>query len=164
MATNRSRRIIALPEVAISTLRAHRERQEHETQGSQIKLARNRYIVHYHTSIGTMLDQRNMLRAFYSIMNTPDPKDPEPDRKKKRKLLPQLRFHDLRHSAATLLLVQGVHPRCIMELLGHASITTTMNTYGHVLEEMKKETARQTDAVFSPAPPLITEAEMIKIV
>jgi len=62
------------------------------------------------------------------------------------------------------LLVQGVHPRCIMELLGHASITTTMNTYGHVLEEMKKETARQTDAVFSPAPPLITEAEMIKIV
>lgn len=60
--------------------------------------------------VGTMLDQRNMLRAFYSIMGTPDPSDPEPDEKKKRKLLPRLRFHDLRHSAATLLLAQRVHP------------------------------------------------------
>jgi integrase len=39
-----------------------------------------------------------------------------------------------------------------MELLGHSSITITMNTYGHVLEEMKRETARQTDAVFSATP------------
>src|SRR5262249_18296854 len=97
---------------------------------------------------GTMMDPRNMLRAFYAIMNTPDPTDPEPDLKKKRKLLPRLRFHDLRHSAATLLLAQGVHPRYIMDLLGHSSITLTMNTYGHMLEEMKRETARQTDAIF----------------
>jgi integrase len=89
-----------------------------------------------------------MLRDFYAIMNTPDPADAEPDPKKKRKLLLRLRFHDLRHSAATLLLAQGVHPRAIMELLGHSSISLTMNTYGHVLEEMKCETARQTDAVF----------------
>jgi len=160
--TDRSRRILALPQAAIAALLAHRARQENERKEAESNWRETGMV--FTTSIGTMLDQRNMLRAFYSIMNTPDPKDPEPDRKKKRKLLPQLRFHDLRHSAATLLLVQGVHPRCIMELLGHASITTTMNTYGHVLEEMKKETARQTDAVFSPAPPLITEAEMIKIV
>jgi hypothetical protein len=75
--------------------------------------------------------------------------EPEPDPKKKRKLLPRLRFHDLRHSAATLLLAQGVHPRYIMELLGHSSISLTKNTYGHILEEMKRETARQTDAVFN---------------
>jgi integrase len=56
----------------------------------------------------------------------------------------------LRHSAATLLLAQGVHARYIMELLGHSSITLTMNTYGHVLEEMQRETARQTDAVLNP--------------
>jgi integrase len=85
-------------------------------------------------------------------MNTTDPEDSEPDAKKKRKLLPQIRFHDLRHSAATLLLVQGVHPRYIMELLGHSSISVTMNTYGHILEEMKHETARQTDAIFSSMP------------
>ena len=56
----------------------------------------------------------------------------------------------MRHSAATLLLAQGVHARYIMELLGHSSITLTTNTYGHVLEEMQRETARQTDAVLNP--------------
>ena len=104
------------------------------------------------TSIGTMLEPRNLLRAYYGIMDTREPADPEPDEKKKRKRLPQLRFHDLRHSAATLLLAQGVHPRYIMELLGHSSFNLTMNTYGHILEEIKKETAKQADALFSPVP------------
>jgi len=102
------------------------------------------------TSIGTMLEPRNMARSFYAVMNTPDPSDPEPDPKKKRKLLPRLRFHDLRHSAATLLLAQGVHPRYIMELLGHSSITLTMDTYGHVLEPGRRETAFQIDTAFGP--------------
>jgi integrase len=159
--TDRSRRIIALPEVAVAALRVHRGRQENERKEAKPSWRETGMV--FTTSIGTMLDQRNMLRAFYSIMNTPDPKDPEPDRKKKRKLLPQLRFHDLRHSAATLLLVQGVHPRCIMELLGHASITTTMNTYGHVLDEMKKETARQTDAVFTVAPAKAIEGSPVRV-
>ena len=104
------------------------------------------------TTVGTMLDQRNMLRAFYAIMNTPDPEDPEPDQAKKRRLLPKLRFHDLRHSCATLLLVQGVHPRFIMELLGHSTITLTMNTYGHIIESMKRETAKQMDTILNPTP------------
>jgi integrase len=90
-----------------------------------------------------------MLRAFYKIMDTRDPSDPNRIRRKKRGLLPRLRFHDLRHSAATLLLAQGVHPRYIMELLGHSTISLTMNTYGHILEEMKRETARQAHALFN---------------
>jgi integrase len=57
-------------------------------------------------------------------------------------VLRRRRFHDLRHSAATLLLAQGLHPRYIMELAGHSSISLAMNTYGHTLEEMKSETAR----------------------
>ena len=64
--------------------------------------------------------------------------------------LPRMRFHDLRHSAATLLLTQGVHPRAVMELLGHSRITTTMDTYSHVLESVKRETASQMDCIFSP--------------
>lgn len=44
-----------------------------------------------------------------------------------------MRFHDLRHSCATLLLVQGVSPRVVMEILGHSQINVTMNTYIHVL-------------------------------
>jgi integrase len=146
--TEKSRRVIALPQVAVSALYAHRARQEQARAlcGSRW---RDTGMV-FTTGIGTMLDQRNMLRAFYGIMNTPDPGDPEPDPKKKRKLFPRLRFHDLRHSAATLLLAQGVHARYIMELFGHSTISLTMNTYGHVLEEMQRDTARQTDAIFNP--------------
>lgn len=47
--------------------------------------------------------------------------------------LPSIRFHDLRHAAATLLLAQGVDPRTIMETLGHSQISLTLNTYSHVM-------------------------------
>jgi integrase len=143
-----SRLISPLPQITMLALQAHRMRQEQERIACGANWHDTGMV--FTTGIGTMLDPRNMVRSFYAILNTPDPSDPEPDRKKKRKLLPRLRFHDLRHSAATLLLAQGVHPRYIMELLGHSSITVTMNTYGHVLEEMKSETARQIDAVFGP--------------
>jgi integrase len=143
-----SRLISPLPQITMLALQAHRMRQEQERIACGANWHDTGMV--FTTGIGTMLDPRNMVRSFYAILNTPDPNDPEPDPKKKRKLLPRLRFHDLRHSAATLLLAQGVHPRYIMELLGHSSITVTMNTYGHVLEEMKSETARQIDAVFGP--------------
>lgn len=146
--TDGSRRSIELPEVVLSSLQAHRQRQQDERRFAGSRWRESGMV--FTTSVGTMLDQRNMLRdAFYPIMNTPDPNDSNPDPKTKRKLLPRLRFHDLRHSAVTLLLAQGVHPRYIMELLGHSSISLTMNTYGHVVKEMRKETARQTDAVFN---------------
>ena len=58
-----------------------------------------------------------------------------------------LRFHDLRHSAASLLLAQGVHARAIMELLGHSSITVTMNVYGHVMPAMMREAANTMEAL-----------------
>jgi integrase len=59
--------------------------------------------------------------------------------------LPQRRFHDLRHSCATLLLVQGVSPRVVMDVLGHSQIGLTMNTYGHVIPEMRREAAQRMD-------------------
>jgi integrase len=68
-------------------------------------------------------------------------------RLKKAELPTSLRFHDLRHSAASLLLAQGVHPRAIMELLGHSSITVTMNVYGHVMPAMMREAADKMDAI-----------------
>ncbi|MDO8674421.1 MAG: tyrosine-type recombinase/integrase [Dehalococcoidia bacterium] len=56
--------------------------------------------------------------------------------------LPVIRFHDLRHTAATLLLSKGVHAKVVSEMLGHANIAITLDTYSHVLPSMQAEAAR----------------------
>jgi integrase len=65
--------------------------------------------------------------------------------------LPRVRFHDLRHSHATQLLLAGVHPKIAQERLGHATITTTLDLYSHVTETMQSDAAERLDAVFRPA-------------
>jgi integrase len=57
--------------------------------------------------------------------------------------LPYIRFHDLRHTHATLMLQQGVHPKIVSERLGHSTIGITMDIYTHVLPNMQKEAAHQ---------------------
>jgi integrase len=56
--------------------------------------------------------------------------------------LPRIRFHDLRHSAATLLLGLGIHPRIVIEMLGHSQIVITLDLYSHVTATMQQEAAR----------------------
>jgi integrase len=63
--------------------------------------------------------------------------------------LPHVRFHDLRHAHATLMLLQGVHPKVVSERLGHASIGITLDTYSHVLPSMQVEAARAFDELFA---------------
>jgi integrase len=58
-----------------------------------------------------------------------------------------MRFHELRHTCASLLLAQGVEPRVIMELLGHSMIGTTLDVYAHVMPALKREAADKMDAV-----------------
>jgi len=60
---------------------------------------------------------------------------------------PRLRFHDLRHGCASLLLAQGVHPRVVMEQLGHSTITLTMNVYSHVIPALQRDAADRMDAM-----------------
>jgi hypothetical protein len=62
--------------------------------------------------------------------------------------LPRRRFHDLRHTCASLLLAQGVQARDIMETLGHSRIATTMDLYAHVQEPGRRAVARQMDTAF----------------
>jgi integrase len=72
--------------------------------------------------VGTPLDDSNVRRAFQSML--------------KRAGLPRIRFHDLRHTHATLMLAQGVHPKIVSERLGHATIGITLDTYSHVLANL----------------------------
>ena len=59
-----------------------------------------------------------------------------------------LRFHDLRHTCATLLLREGVNVKVVSEMLGHASITITLNTYSHALPDMQASAVAAMDATF----------------
>jgi integrase len=70
------------------------------------------------------------------------------DELRRRAGLDWLRLHDLRHGCATLLLARGVSDRVIMEVLGHAEIGVTMNTYAHVLPVLRHEAADTMDELF----------------
>ncbi|MDQ6852648.1 MAG: site-specific integrase [Actinomycetota bacterium] len=61
--------------------------------------------------------------------------------------LPPIRFHDLRHSAATLLLGEGVNPKIVSEMLGHAQIAITLDLYSHVTPTMQETAAAALDRV-----------------
>ncbi len=61
--------------------------------------------------------------------------------------LPCIRFHDLRHTAATLLLAEGIHPKIVQEKLGHAQISLTLDTYSHALPSIQREAADKLEGV-----------------
>ena len=67
----------------------------------------------------------------------------------KRSGLPPIRFHDLRHTCATLLLGKGVHPKLVQALLRHANIAMTLDTYSHVLPSMSDQTATAMESALS---------------
>ena len=87
------------------------------------------------TQVGTPLDERNVLRRFQNILASAG--------------LPKMRIHDLRHSAVAILIAPGVNIKAISELLGHGSVAFTLQVYGHLLEETKRETAIKMDAALS---------------
>jgi integrase len=64
----------------------------------------------------------------------------------KRANLRHQRFHDLRHANASLLLAEGVHPRVVMEMMGHSQVSLTMNTYSHVIPRLQDDAAAKIDA------------------
>jgi integrase len=131
--TDRSRRTIKLPAVAVAALLRHRALQTEERR--ECERWQDHDLV-FTSPIGTALDPSNLIKQFHAILRAAD--------------LRQIRFHDLRHTAATLLLAQGVHPRLVMDLLGHSQISLTLDTYSHVIPQMREQVADQMDAILNP--------------
>ena len=131
--TDRSRRTIALPPFVVSALRAHEVRQRADRKWAASKWQEHGLV--FTTSIGTPLEQSNLSRAFHSLLDTAG--------------IPRQRFHNLRHSAATLMLAQGVEAPAIMAVLGHSHISTTINLYAHVMPEVKRDAADRMEALFA---------------
>lgn len=66
--------------------------------------------------------------------------------------LPRIRFHDLRHSAATLMMELGTSPKVVSEILGHSTVSITLDLYSHVNEEMQRMAAQSIDQALSHEP------------
>ena len=143
-----SNRTIPLPAVTIAALRRHEARHNQERLWAGPRWRETGYV--FTTRIGTPIECRNLLRDWYRLMEG--------------FTLPRIRFHDLRHSAATLLFVQGVHPRTVMEILGHKDLSTTMRIYGHVVDRMKQEAAAKMDELFGVATNSATKADIPRLV
>jgi integrase len=68
----------------------------------------------------------------------------------RRASLPDLRFHDLRHTCATLLLTKGVHPKIVSEMLGHSSVSITLDVYSHVIPGLGEVAASAMESAVVP--------------
>jgi integrase len=144
----RSRRKIQLPAVCVESLVRHKLDQDLvRRKWAGTRWQETGYV--FATRIGTPMDARDLLREYYAITR---PKSKDKDAPPPRVPFPAIRFHDLRHSAATLLLAQGVSPRYITELLGHSQVSFTMQTYAHVLPEVQKQVATKMDEILVPKP------------
>jgi integrase len=132
--TKGSRRRVSLTGAAVEALKAHLERQlaQIDRAGS---LWQEKGLV-FASETGAPLDRRDLTsRRFKPLLE--------------RARLPHFRFHDLRHTCATLLLTQNVNPKVVSEMLGHSSIAITLDTYSHVLPNMQDSAARALEEALS---------------
>jgi integrase len=116
--TPKSRRQIRLTRRAVDALRRHWRNQQ--TERAQRDGSWREHGLVFPNRVGNPTDGDNLCsRHFRPLL--------------RRAGLPQVRFHDLRHTCATLLLTKGVHPKVVSEMLGHATISITLDTYSHVI-------------------------------
>ena len=131
--TKQSKRKITLPAVSVAVLRAHRIRQMEEQL-----LAGSQWEDHdlvFANTIGKPLKKANIGKRLKDLLAKAG--------------LPPMRFHDLRHCCASLLLAQNVHPKVVQEILGHTQIATTLDLYSHVLPHVRRETADLMDRMLA---------------
>ena len=123
-------RVITLPGFAIDELRRLKRQQAEELLKLGVRQSDETLVCA--RADGEPLQPQSLTHQFTRLMSRiPD--------------LPRVRFHDLRHSHATQLLLTGVHPKIAQERLGHASITTTIDLYSHVTDSMQSDAAARLD-------------------
>jgi len=127
--TAKSRRMLVLPEMAIAPLQTHKGEQA--LQKLMLDSAYQDSGLVCTEADGSLINPEHLSRGFRVLL--------------KHAGLPRIRFHDLRHTHATMLLREGIHPKIVSERLGHSTIVLTMDTYSHVSLPMQEEAARKLD-------------------
>src|SRR5579875_2633262 len=127
--TQKSRRSIEIAPFALAVLREHRMRQlEAKLKAGQL-WEEHDYL--FCTSLGRHLNPNHVVDELKKLL--------------KRAGLPNIRFHDLRHSVASLMFAMEIHPKIVQELLGHSTISITMDIYSHMLPGMQQEAVKKLD-------------------
>jgi integrase len=134
--TKKSRRTVNLPQFAVSALWRHQARQEQERQFAGDRWGDTGFV--FTTTVGTPLDGSTVTHRFQRALKAAG--------------MRRIRFHDLRHSAASLLLAQGVHPKVVQEIGGWSNIQIVLDTYSHLIPALKSEAAEKMDSMLNPAP------------
>jgi len=129
-------RAITLPAYAVEELRRLKARQAEELL--MLAIRQNGQTLVCGQADGNPLQPRSLTHEFTRLVA-------------RFKDLPRVRFHDLRHSHATQMLLAGVHPKIAQERLGHSTITTTLDLYSHLTDTMQTDAAARLDAVFRVA-------------
>lgn len=131
--TKHSRRTIELTDRAIAALRVHRDRQTFQRRKAGENWQETDLV--FAGQHGQPMDPSWSRQVFYAAL--------------KAAKMPRIRFHDLRHTAATLLLMQGEPAKVVSEMLGHATVGLTLDTYSHVLPTMHRRAAAAMDAILA---------------
>jgi integrase len=121
--TQRSRRKVSLTATAIAALRRRRQRQDVERAAAGLTW-RDEDLVFTTATGGPLRANQILQRRFTPLLQQAG--------------LPLIRFHDLRHTAATLMLLQDVHPKGVAEMLGHSTVSMTLDVYLHVIPDIQK--------------------------
>jgi integrase len=129
-------RTVALPSLVVDELRKHRARQGEELLKIGVRTNDEIHIVAQED--GAPLQPNSLTHEFVRLLA-------------KAKVLPKMRFHDLRHTHATHLLTNGAHPKVAQERLGHSSVGITLDLYSHVLPGMQEDAAAKVDAAIRTA-------------
>jgi integrase len=133
--TAQSRRQFAIADDVVKARKKHRKAQLEQRLKAGGDWVENGLV--FTTRTGRPLDGVNVTRDFQRML--------------KRAGLPARRFHDLRHTTASFLLYQKVHPRVVADLLGHSEIRVTMDLYSHVAPVLQREAAQQMNALLRTA-------------
>ena len=129
-------RVVSLPAFTIEALKRHKREQAEELLRLGVRQAAETLVCG--RTDGRPLQPQTLTHHFTRLVG-------------RVKEIPRVRFHDLRHSHATQLMVRGVHPKIAQERLGHASITTTIDLYSHVTDNMQNDAAARLNAAFQSA-------------
>jgi integrase len=131
--TKASRRSIALPDSCVQALQKHRAAQRAERLRLGPVWEDNEFVFTNRT--GGPLHVNSLVAQFGRLTRDSG--------------VPKIRFHDMRHTCATLLLAEGVHPKIVQERLGHSEISMTLNRYSHVTPTMQRQAADTLDSLIS---------------